>query len=226
MRTRRLAHDSHCCEAPPWLAAVVEVAAHELGNHLTALSFLSEMMRGEPGPERSEHDAENVHALIAQSASLVRALTWLSTRATPPVALDAREAALELEPLLQRLANGALRFEDTGEAAPLFVSRSRLVRALIELVLAARAHASSSEPIVVRIGREEAGADGEPAVRIAVEGRASDAPLPAASDLPSARDLAELADGSVCVRTLPDARAAFSLVLPLDAGEAPVAGAR
>ena len=223
MRTTPHSRDAEC-EAPPWLTTVVEVVAHELGNHLTALSFMSEVLLDQPGVEGGR-DAENVRTLVSQAASLVRTLTWVAAGATPPVGLDARDAATELQPLLHRLVAGDLRVETSSDAAPLFVSRSRLVRALIELVLAGRACLSRDAAIVVRVFRDQESTH-DPCVCIAVEGRAGDAAPPALAELPFASDLASREDGAVRVRSLPCARAQLALVLPLDVDDAALHAAR
>lgn len=189
---RRTSQDaSGSGDVPDWLAEVTAVAAHELGNSITALTFAVDLLRERQRSVDERREVDDLRAMVAQASLLVRLLARLASPPTPPARLDLREVVSDAVPLLERLADLRLRCAIPNVYAPITMERSELERALVEIVLATRGREGETGIASLSVEREQ-----QSGFRVVVEG------APAAEDVPALRHARKLAAASEGMLTL------------------------
>jgi hypothetical protein len=198
--------------APAWIGEVTAVAAHELGNSATALTFALELLHERVADATQSRDVEEMRVLVAQASSLVRLLARLASTGTPTVALDLRAVLAEAEPLLHRLAHRRLRLAVPDAEVPIVGSRTLLERALVELVLALRGPREGDVALTLSLGAS-------PAIAIGIEASGDDAPdAPDPAVLPYAAALAASQGGSLRTGRADDGVVRILLRMPAQLG--------
>lgn len=197
---------------PSWIGEVAAVAAHELGNSITALTFALDLLRERQSGEDELRDTDEMRDALRQASELVRLLARLASSGTPAVRLDVAVVVAEAEPLLQRLANRQLRVTGLAVVVPVVAARSEIERALVELVLAIHRAAGDDEAITLSVTAADS-------ARVAVEAEIGAAPASGLepldfASLPFAHALATEIGGSLGVERLDGGALRIELALP------------
>ena len=213
--TRNSSHSrdlARAAAAPLWIGEVAAVAAHELGNSITALTFALDLLRERQSGEDELRDTDEMRSVLGQASGLVRLLARLASSGTPVVRLELGIVVAEAEPLLQRLANRQLLVTGLEVPVPVVAARSELERALVDLVLVIHRAAGADEPITLSVTAAN------PA-RVAVEAAVAAAPAVGLepldfASLPFAHALATEIGGTLGAERLASGALRIELALP------------
>jgi hypothetical protein len=207
-------HRDATSDAPAWLAEVTALAAHELGNSMTALTFAVDLLREREFGADEQRDVEEMRVVVGQASALVRLLARLASSPTAVARLDLAAVVREAAPLLERLMEPRLRCAIPDFTAPVTAARSGLERALVEMVRATRGRSDDAARLAIE--RDTAG------YRVAVEGAApASGAATALPELPLAHAFASAARGTLTARRLASGALRIDLALPAADGGQP-----
>lgn len=142
---------------PASIGEVAALAAHELGNAMMVLSFTADMLRTKRHGSSDLRDVEEMESVIAHASTVVGILGRLFAPPTPPIRLDLGHVIADAMPLLQRLGRRPIEISQLETPASVIASRSRVERALFEVVLAATRldGLAGSARLVVEVAADE-----------------------------------------------------------------------
>lgn len=204
-------HEAIATEAAPvWLGDIAALAAHELGNAMTVLSFAMDTLRARHrGPEELR-EVDELESVVMQASTLTRLLARLFAPPSLAVGIDLRQVVADAMPLLQHLGTRPLEASMPDVPVSIVASRSILELALFELMLAVSRLGGPAG--ATRLAIERGPGDGaRVAVEVDREGRAG-ASCDAAS-FAHARALAEACAGALTLGELPNGALRIELEL-------------
>jgi signal transduction histidine kinase len=194
-------HEAIAVEAAPeWVGDIAALAAHELGNAMTVLSFAVDTLRaGQRSPEEV-CAVDELEFVVTQASTLTRLLARLFAPPSLAVGIDLKQVIADAMPLLQHLGTRPLEASMPDEPVSIVASRSKVELALFELMLSVSRLGGPEG--ATRLALERSPGDG---VRVAVEvdreGRAGVSCD--AAGFARARALAEACAGALTLSDLP-----------------------